>query len=1148
MLFGQPRVIADDGSREYPLPRKTLNVLGYLILKSKRPPTRDAVAFALFPDEDEEKARGSLRRNLSYLLSSLPSDQGEPFVVADPERLSWNPAARAYVDVLAFERAIAEGRDDDALAEYTGPLLPTLYDEWTTADRERLRELAHDALVRTIARDRSLRRYDAALASARRLLDDDPWREDVVRQVMSVRYEAGDRAGALATFAQFAVRMRDEMSADPMDETFALREAMLRGGRLATSEPAAEKRAVAGAALPFVGRGRGMAQAIDRWHASADGRAGALFVAGEAGIGKSRFAAELARAIEREGGTAIIGDTAAGGERRPYEAVIEALRYAQPVRSMPNTRANDAWSAGIEELLDIHALATLSDDRSARVRLFGAMQSAFLKLARARPLAVVLEDLHWAGRDTIDLIGYLIDRLATAPVLLIATYRDDELPRPHPLRGLVNDVERAGRATRIALGRLDEADGVRAATAAAPPSVSGASLEAAVAWSEGVPLLLSEAVRDLAAGRLFSGGDFLSVIADRFARLGPEAETALNYAAVLGARFELAALAAATGWRDDALVDALGPSLELGIVRAATRGHSLAFAFSHHVIHAATLARIAPPDVMRIHALVARALQAEHSGGDRASEIAQHFAAAGETRRAAEHYARAARYALDVFANADARDAATAGLMLAASTQEDLDLRYDLIATRERAFARLGAAAERRADAMLLSELARGDESRSCDALERLVQALRNDKPARADALARLESLTRTSVRAAAIFDRVVAEEAAYDGDWRLSSASAERAARHFDDLGDRDASIRAQLLHVNALIFLGETAHAIAAVAGLRPIAEACEDVSLRLEFHRVACSTGSDGHRDLAVADAERALELALVIGDRYAEARARHGLGWAAHCAGDNARGMIEYERVVRSLSELGDLQSATPTLLNLAGNLGWFGDCAGALRVLDQLDPQALDLPWVAFQAHAHRGTTWLRCGDLDLGEHHLRLARDLALQLGTASYAVHAQVMLAEIEARRGNFARACAELHEATTALVAFALPLAAAGAQALLARIRAELHDEPAARAAMAQAIAFIGTAPSVELSKFWWDLAAASALLGDEATARDFAENAARMFAAEAMGARADMVETYARLAWHIDIFAYLAGRDVRLSMRDQRVGRNASEALVP
>lgn len=430
-LFGQPRVVTADGSREFPLPRKTLNVLGYLILKNKRPPTRDAVAFALFPDEDEEKARNSLRRNLSYLLSSLPpTDGGEPFVHADAERLAWNPAAPAHVDVLAFERAIADGRDDDALTEYGGPLLPTLYEEWTTADRERLRESANDALARTIARDRSRRHFDAAAASARRLLEDDPWREDIVRQLMSVRYEAGDRAGALAAFGQFASRMRDEMDAEPMAETLALREAILRGARLATSEPSSERRPPVSSALPFVGRDELLAQAVERWHTSADGRSGALLLGGEAGIGKSRFVAELARAIEREGGVTVIGETAAGGEHRPYEAVLEALRYTR--------------HALVEQLLDESSQVTLSDDRSSRLRLFGTIQKAVRELARARPLAIVLEDLHWAGPATIELIAYLIERLATAPVLFVCTYRDDELSRPHPLRDLVRDLEPPG--------------------------------------------------------------------------------------------------------------------------------------------------------------------------------------------------------------------------------------------------------------------------------------------------------------------------------------------------------------------------------------------------------------------------------------------------------------------------------------------------------------------------------------------------------------------------------------------------------------------------------------------------------------------------------------------------------------------------------
>src|SRR5580658_6160295 len=86
-LLGQPRVLSADGSQEFPLPRKTLNVLAYLILNRKRPSTRDSVAFALFPDEDEEKARTSLRRNLSHLLAALPD--GRRYVKADLERVAW---------------------------------------------------------------------------------------------------------------------------------------------------------------------------------------------------------------------------------------------------------------------------------------------------------------------------------------------------------------------------------------------------------------------------------------------------------------------------------------------------------------------------------------------------------------------------------------------------------------------------------------------------------------------------------------------------------------------------------------------------------------------------------------------------------------------------------------------------------------------------------------------------------------------------------------------------------------------------------------------------------------------------------------------------------------------------------------------------
>jgi len=141
--------------------------------------------------------------------------------------------------------------------------------------------------------------------------------------------------------------MRDEMHAEPMVETTAVRDAILRGARLATSEPSGVTRTAGDAALPFVGREEPMMRALERWHASADGSAGALFLAGEAGIGKSRFVTELARAIEREGGMTIVGETSAAGERHPYEAMVEALRSAPSMRSGEPSR--------LDQLLDEHS-------------------------------------------------------------------------------------------------------------------------------------------------------------------------------------------------------------------------------------------------------------------------------------------------------------------------------------------------------------------------------------------------------------------------------------------------------------------------------------------------------------------------------------------------------------------------------------------------------------------------------------------------------------------------------------------------------------------------------------------------------------------------------------------------------------------------
>lgn len=1121
-LFGSPRVTSLDGTREFPLPRKTLNVLAYVLLHANRPPTRDTVAFALFPDEEEERARGSLRRNLSYLLSSLPpTGAGEPFVLADGDRIAWNAAAPAVVDVFVFERALAEGRDDDALAAYTGLLLPTLYDEWTISDRERLREAANDALARNIARDRSRRQFDAAAAAARRLLEDDPWREDVVRQWMAVRYEAGDRAGALAVFTGFAGRLRVEMAADPMVETVAMRDAILRGARLATSEtsrPAVEQPV----ALPFVGREHALARALECWHRSADGRATALFVGGEAGIGKSRFVAELARALEREGGFTLIGETSAGGERRPYEAVIEALR--------------DAKRALVERLFDEHQDAAPGDERAARRRLFEAVAGAFADLARVRPLAIVLEDVHWAGAATVDLVAYLLERLATARVLVVVTLRDDELPRPHSLRELIRTVEARGRCERLELTRLPAGDAARAAHAVAPSEAGSDVVERAVAWAGGIPLLLDEAMRDVRAGRtLGERGDFTAVLEERFARLEPPAQAALAYAAVIGTRFDLETLGAAIGWRDDEIVDALGPALESGLIRAGSPKRGLTFTFSHHLVHAAALSRVAPSDRARAHLLVARALRALFAGGERALEIADHYVAAGHDALAVEHYAAGARYALEVFANADARDAATSGLAHLGTAAADRDLRYQLLATRESALARLGETDARRADAEALCELAGTDETRLLDALDRLTRAVRGDQAAREQAFECLRILGEGNPRARAIYELRLAEEASLDNDLRRAADLGVQAAAHFTELGDRTAALRAQLTRMNALYHLGAVAEASALIASERPGIEELADATLQLEFYLGASKVDDERRREAGLADAERALALAQRIGDRFGEARAQTNIGYFANVLGDEERSLTAYERSIALLTSIGMQREGITTMINLAGAFGWNGDFARALRLLDEVDAIGGE-PWHRFHALANRAAIMLQSGLLDEAEAQFAQARRLAAEHGTVQWLATIQALSGELAARRGRFADALRDLDAAMLAYAELERPSLVVRPGAVRARVLAELGDGAAARAAVGETRAAANAVPSSELdAKVWWDLAAAYAVLGEADDARACAAEAARRFAGDVLSMRGDMIDPYSRLPQHVAPFAYLQGGEVQLSLVD-------------
>ena len=310
-------------------------MLAHLVLQRGRAISRESLAFTLFPDVDEATALAELRRYLYLANKALPQRPGNPWLFIDAETVCWNESADVFIDMVAFERLAADPETQaEAIDLYRGDLLADVYDDWVVRERERLRSRYLAILNESLDRHRAMRDFGSAIAFARRLLATDPWREDTLRSLMAIRYESGDTAGALPQFETFAKRLRTELSIAPMGETVAVRDAILRnealGGTRSQSVETGHRVARSAPILPFVGRKLELARLHATWARAARGAGTLVLLRGEAGVGKTRLTAELARLAQSEGGRAFVGTTGST-ESAPYQALVEALRAGLPL-------------------------------------------------------------------------------------------------------------------------------------------------------------------------------------------------------------------------------------------------------------------------------------------------------------------------------------------------------------------------------------------------------------------------------------------------------------------------------------------------------------------------------------------------------------------------------------------------------------------------------------------------------------------------------------------------------------------------------------------------------------------------------------------------------------------------------------------------
>ena len=349
--------------------------------------------------------------------------------------------------------------------------------------------------------------------------------------------------------------------------------------------------------------------------AAGGGCGGVVFLTGEAGIGKSRLASELAAAARARGVTVLTGRAVPGDIASPYRPLTEALLQALRGRPFPADAGLTPWLPALRAMIPpaVPARGVAHGDHSPAVR-GEAMLQLLRRLAGSAGLLMVLEDLHWADLDTLAIMEYLGDNLSTEPVLCVGTCRDEPATAAAEL---VTRLHHRGAASHIELARLsaDEvADMVRACLPSADDDVIGRIQELA----DGIPFLVEEALAGPGVPRSFAEG-----VRARLAGMDEDERLVLHTAALFGRRFDWRMLPVATGLPADVIATAL----ERGVRSQLLTLDGDAFLFRHMLTKEAVAAELLPPRRVTLAARALAALEVARPGlpgaaGDVAADLA----------------------------------------------------------------------------------------------------------------------------------------------------------------------------------------------------------------------------------------------------------------------------------------------------------------------------------------------------------------------------------------------------------------------------------------------------------------------------------------------------------------------------------------------
>jgi len=372
-----------------------------------------------------------------------------------------------------------------------------------------------------------------------------------------------------------------------------------------------------------------------------------VLLGGDAGAGKTTvidaFTADLFSTLADRKAQLIRGQCVPlGGDGLPYAPIVGTLRdlVAQHGRETVLEWAGAAAPALGVLMPDLTGRPPEGD--AIRLQLFEAVTRLWEQASEHAPLVVVLEDLHWADESTRHLLRFGARALTDAPVLILASYRTDELTRRHPLRPFLAEIGRLPGTVRIDVPSLDRAEVAELLARLMDRPPSNPVVNTVFRRSEGIPYFVEELARSATRGCLDMPDTLRDALNVRIQTLSPQAQQVVELAAVAGNRVEHALLASAADGPAGALDQGLREAIDSAVLTADETGYSLRHALLREVVHDDLL----PGQQARLHARFAALLESHPelvSPGTAPLEIAHHWSAAHEVTKAFRWSITAAR-------------------------------------------------------------------------------------------------------------------------------------------------------------------------------------------------------------------------------------------------------------------------------------------------------------------------------------------------------------------------------------------------------------------------------------------------------------------------------------------------------------------------